>query len=415
MRAKRTDPHPTTRLICPFAAVALALAGGGEAAHAASCSSLKGVLAFDAAPGEVNHVTVIRAPSSFRILDSGATIAPGPGCEPTGPNQIDCAARGVKRIVIRLGDGDDMLSLGLSTQTLVDGGDGVDTLEGGEGSDELLGGPGDDRLFGGDGFDLVDGGAGADLLSGGEGESDEEFFGFDLALYEDRQAPIRVTLDGLANDGEAGEGDNVLADNELVFAGRGDDVLVGNSGDINGLFGGPGRDRIYGGGGELDLLFGGVGEDVLFGGAGDDGLFTGPGNDRASGGPDSDGLFGGRGNDRLTGGPGRDVVDGGSGSDLVSGGSEHDHVYGGSGRDRVSGGDGPDQLFSRDGERDTVRGGPGRDCGRLDNALDNIFGVECLLGQAAGGGEGLTGRSPAQSAAGWNRLAARVSAVVARR
>jgi Ca2+-binding RTX toxin-like protein len=401
MRAGGGDIRIAVRPMCFVAAAALALAGA-QRAHAASVTSAKETIAYAAAAGETNRVTIVRTPGSFRIFDAGATIAAGSGCAASAPGEVDCNADGIKRLTVRLGDGHDLLTLGVTVRTIVDGEAGNDTLEGGEGGDDLLGGPGDDRLFGGAGVDLLDGGEGADLISGGV--SEEEFFGFDLALYETRRSSVRVTLDGAANDGEPGEGDNVLRDVEIVVGGSGDDELIGSAGPINGLFGGPGRDRIEGLGGNLDLLFGGRDEDLLLGGRGDDGLFTGPGNDVAVGDVGADGLFGGRGGDRLVAGRGRDVVDGGSGDDVVRGGPQPDHVYGGTGRDRVGGGSGADQLFSRDGERDSVSGGSGRDCGRLDRRLDRTSGIECLLGQQASGA--LSGRV---------RLAARMAAVAARR
>ena len=54
-------------------------------------------------------------------------------------------------------------------------------------------------LTGGEGNDVLDGGGGADTLGGGEG--------YDLADYSARTAPVSLTLDGAANDGEAGEQD----------------------------------------------------------------------------------------------------------------------------------------------------------------------------------------------------------------
>ncbi len=48
--------------------------------------------------------------------------------------------------------------------------DGNDTLDGGAGDDSLLGGRGDDALAGGDGNDLLAGDAGNDLLDGGAGD-----------------------------------------------------------------------------------------------------------------------------------------------------------------------------------------------------------------------------------------------------
>src|SRR3712207_8774083 len=58
---------------------------------------------------------------------------------------------------------------------------------------------------------------------------------------------VRVTLDGLSNDGEAGEGDGVRTDQ--VAGGAGPDVLTGDAGP-NVLLGGPGDDTLRGGGGD---------------------------------------------------------------------------------------------------------------------------------------------------------------------
>ena len=54
---------------------------------------------------------------------------------------------------------------------------------------------------------------GADGLQGGGGADD--------VGYGKRNAGIAVSLDGVANDGEAGEGDNVGTDVETVSGGSG--------------------------------------------------------------------------------------------------------------------------------------------------------------------------------------------------
>ena len=69
-----------------------------------------------------------------------------------------------------------------------------------------------------------------------------------------------------------------------------------------------------------------------------------------TGGPDT--ICGLAGNDRLTGGPGSDILDGGAGRDT---------------------------LNARDGRRDVVRGGAGKDSARVDRGLDRVSGVERLL------------------------------------
>jgi RTX calcium-binding nonapeptide repeat (4 copies) len=125
------------------------------------------------------------------------------------------------------------------------------TVTGGAGDDELLGARGDDFLLGG---------AGADVLSGGEGRDQ-------AAYYEHTEALILTIGDG-ANDGAAGEGDDIRADVEEVGGGDGPDLLVGDDGP-NGLSGGPGRDTLRGLGGADRLL--GLGDgDLLDPGSGAD-------------------------------------------------------------------------------------------------------------------------------------------------
>jgi Ca2+-binding RTX toxin-like protein len=93
------------------------------------------------------------------------------------------------------------------------------------------------------------------------------------------------------------------------------------------------------------------------------------GNDIIHGLGGSDTIVGGGGNDRMSGGKKGDVLRGGAGKDRLSGAG---------GRDRYSGGGGRDTLTARDGVREQVKGGPGRDRGRLDRN-DIRRSVEVLL------------------------------------
>jgi Ca2+-binding RTX toxin-like protein len=156
-------------------------------------------------------------------------------------------------------DGNDTLAGGAGADTL-DGGEGNDSLNGsdivvigGDGPDELIGGPGADQLRGGRGNDRLDGGLGPDYISGGPEK--------DTVTYEDRTNRVLVTLDGLNDDGEEGEHDNVLPDVEVVVGGvRGDD-LFGDA-DANTVDGGRGEDFIEGGL-DPDRLRGGDAPDVI--------------------------------------------------------------------------------------------------------------------------------------------------------
>jgi Ca2+-binding RTX toxin-like protein len=183
--------------------------------------------------------------------------------------------------VIALGGGDD-ISRGGAGADSIHGNAGDDGISGDENGDQLFGdgdddeisdGPGNDLVFGGPGEDRLDASgfdpdlgflpSGADLLSGG-GDTD-------TVHYWPRTTGVIVTLDGNANDGAVGEGDNVGgpgSDVENVEGGFGNDLIVGNGG-ANALDGLAGRDAILGLSGP-DAITGGEGADVLTGGAGGD-------------------------------------------------------------------------------------------------------------------------------------------------
>jgi hemolysin type calcium-binding protein len=116
---------------------------------------------------------------------------------------------------------------------------------------------------------------GADEIVGGDGTGD-------LVDYVNRDGDVTYTgQDDLANDGEAGELDNVHSDVEWVYGGAGDDSLTGTdntNGGFNDLRGMYGDDTEYGLAGNdwLDL-HSAWGRDHLYGGAGDDKLDGGTG------------------------------------------------------------------------------------------------------------------------------------------
>ena len=89
-----------------------------------------------------------------------------------------------------------------------------------------------------------------------------------------------------ANDGEAGEGDDIHGDVERIRGGSGADTLTGDA-DANMLIGQAGGDTLTGGGG-ADSLQGGDGADTLQGGDGNDALQGGTGADTLQGDAGSD-------------------------------------------------------------------------------------------------------------------------------
>jgi Ca2+-binding RTX toxin-like protein len=131
-------------------------------------------------------------------------------------------------------------------------------------NNKLVGGAGNDTLIGLDGNDTLDGGRGTDIFQGGDG--------IDLADYSQRSESMRLSNDGVANDGTKKERDNINGDVENIAGGTGNDVITG-SGQANLLIGNSGHDTLYGLGGN-DTLIGSAGLDQLFGGDGDDTLNT---------------------------------------------------------------------------------------------------------------------------------------------
>jgi RTX calcium-binding nonapeptide repeat (4 copies) len=155
---------------------------------------------------------------------------------------------------------------------------------------------------------------------------------------------------------------------DSVLCGPGNSVVRGLDGDDK-IVCGPGDDDIDAGGGK-DTVDAGGGSDHIRGGSGNDNLLGGGGNDRVSGASGADRLGGGTGRDRLagsggddslSGSSGEDALSGGTGDDALSGGSGDDSLTGGSGEDHLAGGSGNDQISARDGARDRIDCGRGRD------------------------------------------------------
>ena len=129
----------------------------------------------------------------------------------------------------------------------------IENVTGGLGDDVIRGSAAANTLFGGPGDDILDGAGGADVLSGG--------IGVDTADYSLRLLGVSVDLDGIPDDGEPGEGDNVVTDIENILGGSGPDTLRGGGGP-NRLSGGAGADIIDGLSG-TDTIEGGDGSDTI--------------------------------------------------------------------------------------------------------------------------------------------------------
>ena len=218
---------------------------------AADVSVQGGTLVYTDWGGEqVNNPTLSFQGGLLRVDDTTATLDPGSGCTSVDSNTVTCDPSGVTAYSASLGSSGgevetfvaDSLSPGITTGT-IGGGNGPDLLRGGSVAESINGGAGVDDIRGGAGDDVLNGGIDADpdLIDGASGE--------DRVLYSGRSQPVTVTLDGNADDGVAGEGDNVLQSVETVVGGLASDRLVGTSGSQT-LIGGPGRDRFKASGGD---------------------------------------------------------------------------------------------------------------------------------------------------------------------
>ena len=186
---------------------------------------------YEAAPGEANDVTVTQDGQDFHIVDAGASITAGDGCQSVNPHEVICTFSVHADLEVLLGDLDDSFSApGMTTAILLYGRAGDDTIRGGRGPDWFQGGGGNDTIRTGPGAGTTAlGGQDNDTLIGG---------------------PHADVLRGEAGD-------------DFVDGNRGRDALSG----------GHERDSVLGGRGG-DTLRGGVGRDTVSGESGDDTLYA---------------------------------------------------------------------------------------------------------------------------------------------
>lgn len=206
-----------------------------------------------------------------------------------------------QQVVLQGGDGDDTLNgrmRGGAGRDTLDGGAGNDKLNGGKGSELLLGGAGNDELHGGAGTDELRAGDGDDLLAGDDNRDAMSPDVIDGGAGTDRvddwtvanggfQPPVTVSIDGVADDGRPGEGDDVVAVETIdlavpvtLIAGA-DPVrfrVFNTSAPGSRFVGSPGPD-VFQGFDYADTLDGAAGDDTIEGGYGDDVITPGPGRD----------------------------------------------------------------------------------------------------------------------------------------
>jgi glucose/arabinose dehydrogenase/Ca2+-binding RTX toxin-like protein len=257
--------------------------------------------------------------ASFKPTCGGLPATGGP----TPGNDVIVGTGGID--TINGGGGNDIIC----------GGDGNDTLRGGGGDDVLYGENGNDVLDGLNGNDQLDGGAGPDVMTGGAGS--------DRATYASRTSGVTVTIDGVADDGNATDGaagarDNVNTDVENLTGGAAADTLTGNGAD-NVLEGGDGPDTLNGLGGADTASYASrtTGVTVTIDGIANDGnAADGPTGARDNVNTDVENLTGGAAADTLTGNGAANVLNGGNGPDLLDGGDGPDTLNGLGGADIAS-------------------------------------------------------------------------------
>lgn len=248
-------------------------------AQAGTVTRTDAAITYTAAPATQADERIevgIEGATAFVTSERGVTSA---DCTNDGPNRVDCtpaasfvvnllgfndyvgadAVTGAIWLEARGNGGDDNLS-GTPNGDRLFGGEGIDTLfgragndllDGGPGENYLIDGPGDDTVLGGPNSDSITAGPGRDGYSGGDGQ--------DTVDYSARGAGVTITMNGQADDGEAGEGDNAGADIESATGGSGSDRIVA----------GPAATYLYGGAGN-DAITAGPGQQHVEGNEGDD-------------------------------------------------------------------------------------------------------------------------------------------------
>lgn len=248
--------------------------------------------------GNTLRVTGTNAPDDILVTREGGRIR----VSEDGQETFSVAASQVNQIrIFGLAGGDTINTRDVGIRTIVEGGNGADTIRVGNAFNTVQGGAGDDTIIGFRGRDQLAGGGGDDYIRG------------------------------------QGSGD-------ILRGGNGNDTLLGADG-FDSIFGGNGNDFIRGADGD-DTLLGEAGNDTIEGVDGDDSIRGGSGGDLISGNSGNDIVRGGTGADTLMGGDGNDLLQGSGGRDVIGGGNGRDVLTGDEGRDSLMGGDDEDLLIA---------------------------------------------------------------------
>lgn len=392
------------------AVVVAVLAAAAPASAGTLISTGPESISFFAGKGEANDMVVSWSADRVVFADNGATFETAPdSCGGQGTHVVTCPPVG--GIAIQLYDSSDAnadkrLRIDTAPGFVPDSPSGNYFIAGGGGDDQIdlsrmmasgavYGGDGDDLMTGSAGrFSLLSGDTGDDIVrSGGaaqttfdtrmRGDGADTYVGgagVDIINYTLRGGPVHVTPSHGADDGEAGERDNVGAVERVITWIGADRIRTASAVGL-----------------QLDA---GPGDDVLVGGPGDDVLSPGygvvPGSHERLGDADI-----------LRGGPGRDTVsynarsigttypvvvsqngradDGYAGEhdniaddiEVIEGARLDDNIVGGPAANTLRGFNGQDKIYARGGGRDVVDCGRGYDLAVVD-ASDRVIDCEVV-------------------------------------
>ena len=311
-----------------------------------------GVLTVASARNLLSDMRVEQSGDAVTVFDPGGLDAVDSKCTQVDPSRVSCV--GVTSADLSGSYKADTIRMLAPLPATLSGNTSSDKLYGGSRGDTLNGDAGDDSLIPG---------TGPDRINGGDGN--------DTADYQSRTAPLALSLDGVANDGQAYEADNLGTDVESLIGGSGNDRIVGSAAP-NGIWAQAGDDIVDGGAGG-DWLNGGAGTDTA-----DYSSRTKPlslsldavWNDGEAG--EGDGI-----------GADFEWLVGGFGADTLVGGAGANHLDGRGGMDVIRGLGGADLITSRDLLIDDVACGSGTD-EVVGDLIDLILKQECEILTLAG-------------------------------